>query len=218
MTISQTAEYALRAVIWLARDPDKPLGTPRIARATRVSAGYLSRVLQALARAGLVESHPGRTGGFRLMRPPQEISVLEVVNAVDPIERIASCPLGLKSHRGHLCPLHRRLDDAVAMVQRAYADTTIAEIVADASPVTALCEGRRPGRPAGGRRRGARKLGVQAVPDGHHSGGRRGTAKYADHPTPEGSVNLTSRSESQLERGLTPERSRHGDSTHSVAH
>jgi Rrf2 family protein len=140
MTISQTAEYALRAIVWLARDPDTPLGTPRIARATRVPAGYLCRVLQALGRAGLVESNPGRGGGFRLLRSPQRITVLDVINAVDPVQRIVRCPLGLKSHRGHLCPLHRRLDEAAALVERAYAETTIAEILAESSPVAALCE------------------------------------------------------------------------------
>lgn len=140
MTISRTAEYALRAVVWLARDPDTPLGTPRIARATHVPPGYLSRVLQALARAGLVESNPGRSGGFRLKRSPRDISVLDVVNAVDPVERIVRCPLGLKKHHGQLCPLHRRLDEAAAMVQRAYAETTIAEILAEESPAGVLCE------------------------------------------------------------------------------
>ncbi len=140
MTISQTAEYALRAIIWLARDPEAPLGTQRIARATRVPAGYLSRVLQSLARAGLVESNPGRTGGFRLKRAPREISVLDVVSAVDPVQRIVRCPLGLRSHRGQLCPLHRRLDEAAALVQGAYAATSIADLVAEASPVGVLCE------------------------------------------------------------------------------
>lgn len=139
MTISQTAEYALRAVVWLARDPNAALGTPRIAAATRVPPGYLSRVLQSLARAGLVESNPGRTGGFRLSRPPTRISVLDVINAVDRVERIERCPLGLKSHRGGLCPLHRRLDEAAAMVQKAYAETTIAAILAEDTTRRPLC-------------------------------------------------------------------------------
>ncbi len=140
MTISRTAEYALRAIVWLAREPDTPLGTPRIARATHVPAGYLSRVLQALGRAGLVESNPGRSGGFRLTRSPRKISVLDVVNAVDPVQRILRCPLGLRSHRGHLCPLHRRLDEAAAMVEHAFAETSIADIVSEAAPLGALCE------------------------------------------------------------------------------
>jgi Rrf2 family protein len=139
MTISQTAEYALRAVVWLAREPNTSLGTAHIAKATKVPAGYLSRVLQGLARAGLLESSPGRSGGFRLARPPQAISVLDVVNAVDPVQRIARCPLGLAEHAGRLCPLHRRLDAAAAHVERTYAETTIAEIVAEGE-TGPLCE------------------------------------------------------------------------------
>lgn len=140
MTMCQSAEYALRAVVWLAAHPETTVSTPEIARRTQVPPGYMSKVLQVLARAGLVESNPGRTGGFRLTRPAGQISVLEVVNAVDAVERIRRCPLGLQSHDHTLCPLHRRLDQVAAMVERAYAETTIAEIVVETSPLKALCE------------------------------------------------------------------------------
>ena len=140
MTMCQSAEYALRAVVWLAAHPDANVGTPEIAKRTQVPPGYMSKVLQVLARAGLVESSPGRAGGFRLTRAADEISVLDVVTAVDTLERIRRCPLGLKSHRHELCPLHRRLDRVAAMVEQAYAETTIAEIVAEAAPLKALCE------------------------------------------------------------------------------
>jgi Rrf2 family protein len=100
----------------------------------------MSKVLQTLARAGLVASNPGRAGGFRLTRPSEQMSVLEVVNAVDAVERIRRCPLGLKSHDHTLCPLHRRLDQVAEMVERAFGETTIAEIVAETTPVKALCE------------------------------------------------------------------------------
>ena len=140
MTMCQSAEYALRAVVWLAAHPNDKVSTPEIAKRTQVPPGYMSKVLQVLARAGLVESSPGRAGGFRLARTPDEISVLDVINAVDMLERIRRCPLGLKSHRHELCPLHRRLDRVAAMVEQAYAETTIAEIVAETGPLQALCE------------------------------------------------------------------------------
>ncbi len=139
--ISQTAEYALRAVVWLAGHPEAPWGTPEIAEVTHVPTGYLSKVLQELRRAGLVVSNPGRGGGFRLARPAWEVSVLDVVNAVDPIQRIEKCPLGLKSHSGCLCPLHRRLDRAIGLVEGAFAESTVAELVGEASGPSALCEG-----------------------------------------------------------------------------
>ena len=139
MMISQTAEYALRAVVWLAIEPDKALGTPRIARATKVPQGYLSRVLQSLARAGLVTSNPGRSGGFRLTRSPKDISVLDVVNAVDPIRRIERCPLDIDDHGLNLCPLHRRLDAAIAATESAFRDTSIGELLNDPSTSGPLC-------------------------------------------------------------------------------
>ncbi len=74
--ISQSAEYALRAVVWLAGHPESTLSTPEIARPTMVPAGYLSKVLQALARNGLVVSTPGRAGGFVLNRPANRNSVI----------------------------------------------------------------------------------------------------------------------------------------------
>lgn len=138
--ISQTAEYALRAVVWLASHGDGSLGTLHIAEATRVPPGYLSKVLQALARAKLVVSHPGRNGGFELTRRPETISVLDVINAVDPIQRIKTCPLDLKTHGVNLCPLHRRLDDAMARAEEAFASSTIAELLAEPTTSTPLCE------------------------------------------------------------------------------
>lgn len=138
--ISQTAEYALRAVVWLANCPDRAFSTQDISKVTKIPAGYLSKVLQELARAGLVISNPGRSGGFRLNRPPGDIRVLDVVNAVDPVQRIRRCPLGLRSHGTVLCPLHKRLDDAMATVEHAFASSTIAEVIAEPSASTPLCE------------------------------------------------------------------------------
>lgn len=140
MMVSQTTEYALRAVVWLARKPDEQQGTKKISDAIQVPSGYLSKVLQKLTRAGLVTSSPGRSGGFRLARHPADIRVLEVVNAVDPLQRIQSCPLGLESHGSNLCALHRKLDDDLARTEKAFASTTITDLLADKSGVPPLCD------------------------------------------------------------------------------
>ncbi len=137
--ISQTAEYALRAVVFLASQND-PQTNQQIAAATRVPAGYLSKVLQNLARAELVQSQRGLHGGFTLLKQPKKISVWDVINAVDPLQRIRSCPLGLKSHGVNLCPMHRRLDDAMESVERAFRNSTVAELLADPNPSRPLCD------------------------------------------------------------------------------
>ena len=64
MALTQTAEYALRAVIWLAQNPGSPQTTSRIADATHVPASYLPKVLQPLVRAGLLNGQRGIGGGY----------------------------------------------------------------------------------------------------------------------------------------------------------
>ena len=131
--LSQTVEYALRAVVYLANRPCESARTSEIAELTKVPPAYLSKVLQALSREEIVTSRRGIGGGVTLSRDPSELTVLDVVQAVDPIQRINSCPLELKAHGVHLCPLHRRLDNAMKAVEDAFAATTLAEILGEQS-------------------------------------------------------------------------------------
>ena len=136
--ISQTAEYALRAIVYLA-DQGEARTTTEIAKTTQVPAGYLAKVMQSLGRAGLVKSQRGLNGGFTLARSPKALSVLAVINAVDPIRRYSECPLGIASHGRQLCPLHRRLDEAAAMVEKAFGDTKVDELLTVPRQRTARC-------------------------------------------------------------------------------
>lgn len=138
--ISQTVEYALRAVVYLAGKVPEARTTDQIAVATRVPKAYLSKVLQGLVRTGVVRSRRGSGGGMTLVKAPAVLTILEVVNAVESIGRIRKCPLGLESHGMRLCPLHRRLDDAMAAVEEAFARTTLAEVLAEPTSSVPLCE------------------------------------------------------------------------------
>jgi Rrf2 family transcriptional regulator, nitric oxide-sensitive transcriptional repressor len=137
--LSQTVEYALRAVVYLSGHPGAPRTTEQIAKATRVPQAYLAKVLHSLSLAGLVRAQRGLGGGVSLARSPEQVTILEVVNAVDPIRRIQSCPLELASHGVRLCPLHRRLDNALALVEDAFRQTTLAEVLAEPSASVPLC-------------------------------------------------------------------------------
>ncbi len=133
----------------LASRNGKPLVTPKIADITHVPVGYLAKVLQVLSRAGIVRSQKGYNGGFVLVRPQKELTVLEVVNAVDAPRRIKSCPLELGQHGTRLCPLHRRLDEVAAQVEQAFADFTIHDLLAEQSESVPLglprdCQGPAP--------------------------------------------------------------------------
>src|ERR1700722_17784130 len=105
---SRKVEYALRAVVHLAFEAPSARTVEQIATATKVPPAYLAKVIQLLVRAGVLRSQRGIGGGIALVKSPADLSILEVVNAVDPIERIQHCPLGLAAHGVHLCPLHKR--------------------------------------------------------------------------------------------------------------
>ncbi len=137
--LPKTAEYALRATVWLARDPEQTRSADQIAARTKVPRRYLHLVLQDLVQAGLVRSQPGPGGGYTLDRAPEKISILDVVNAVGSLERIRKCPLGLTSHT-KLCPLHRELDKVYAAVEEAFARVTLVQLLHSTSPIIPLCE------------------------------------------------------------------------------
>lgn len=137
--LSKTAEYALRAVACMGARDGKPASADLLATQTKVPRRYLNRVLQDLATAGLVHSRPGPGGGYDLARDTAKLTILEVVNAVGPLERIRQCPLGLVSHT-HLCPLHAELDRAYAATEAAFDGVTIKQLVESTSPIVPLCE------------------------------------------------------------------------------
>jgi Rrf2 family protein len=138
--LSKTAEYALRAVAYLASQSGKPASADRLAEKTKVPRRYLHRVLQDLVAASFVQSRSGPGGGYELTVNTEDLSILDVVNAVSPLERIRKCPLGLGSHTS-LCPLHAELDRAYAATETAFAGVTIRDLIESANPVVPLCEG-----------------------------------------------------------------------------
>lgn len=139
---SDTVEYALRAIVHLAHEAPAARTTAQIAEATRVPRDYLAKILQNLSKKGIVQTQRGIGGGVSLAKRPDELTILDVVNAVDPIKRLTTCPLNLPNHGANLCPLHRRLDAAMATVEAALRSSTLAEVLADPSSTSVpLCDG-----------------------------------------------------------------------------
>lgn len=138
--VSQTVEYALRAIVTIAQHDGKPCTAKQIAEITQVPVAYLSKLMQGLVRGGLVHSQRGLHGGFALRREPRHMTLLEIVQVVDPLKRIKECPLGIQSHGSTLCPLHRKLDEAISATETLFQSTTVAELLSQPGSVTPLCE------------------------------------------------------------------------------
>lgn len=137
---SQTTEYAVRAMAWLALSPGELVPTVTLAERTQVPSHYLAKVLQQLAAAELVTGRRGVRGGYRLARPAHEITVMAVVRSVAQLDRITACPLGIASHGPNLCPLHRLMDQAAKVVIDVLDGKTLADLISQPGMSTPLCD------------------------------------------------------------------------------
>jgi Rrf2 family iron-sulfur cluster assembly transcriptional regulator len=95
MLVSQTSEYALRAMAWLASaPPDEPVRSRDLAAGSGIPLHYLSKILRRLVLAELLVSQKGKRGGFVLARPPHEIRFLDILAAVDAYPTQGRCAFG----------------------------------------------------------------------------------------------------------------------------
>ena len=141
--LSQTTEYARRATICLSYTNEGLVSTSELAEVTKVPMNYLAKVLQLLARADIVTGRRGVGGGYRLTREPKDISMLDVINAIDPIKRISSCPLKLSNHTGGLCPLHHKLDESIGMLMDQFTGVSMADLLGERGDSRPLCDTER---------------------------------------------------------------------------
>lgn len=138
--ISQSVEYALRAVLIVASRGGQACPSREIAEVTRVPGPYLSKLMQSLVKSGLLTAQRGPNGGFQLSHSPEDVSLLDIVNSLEPVQRITACPLGIACDSGNLCPLHRSLDDAIAAAEKVLADVRLSDLLSRTGQVTPLCD------------------------------------------------------------------------------
>jgi Rrf2 family protein len=127
--LTDTTEYAMRAMVCLAIGEGQYQTSASLAGRASVPAPYLIKVLQQLAAAGLIYSQRGLGGGWQLAKKPEEITLLDIIRVVQPIERITTCPLGLENHGPNLCQLHQAQDLAAKAIIEIYGDKTLSQIL-----------------------------------------------------------------------------------------
>lgn len=108
MLYSRSAEYAIRAFVHLAQLPDgRYVMVKQIAAEEEIPTHFLAKILQQLARKGLLRSSKGPTGGFSLRVPADEIRLLDIVEALDGLSEYEKCASGLAECTDDMpCPLH----------------------------------------------------------------------------------------------------------------
>lgn len=107
MQITRQADYALRAMVYLARlSPNQRASTSQIAEEQHIPPSFLAKIIFQLSIAGLIHTSRGARGGVTLARPPEEITVLDVVEAIDGPIALNECtsPSGVCMF-GEDCPM-----------------------------------------------------------------------------------------------------------------
>ena len=144
MRISAKVDYAVRAVVELAAaDGDKPVKAERIATAQEIPLNFLENILGELRHAGLVRSHRGADGGFRLARPASEVTVADVIRAVEgPLASVRGGPPEEAHYGGAARTLPRVWIAVRANLRRVVEHVTIADIANSKlpAPINKLAE------------------------------------------------------------------------------
>lgn len=132
--LTRTSEYALRAMIHLAhREKEWPIPAREIAKAAEIPAKYLSKILGDLVRAGVLESSPGKHGGFRMARMPRSTPLLAVLA---PFEQFTHrrCPFGnQKCNDADPCNAHDQWKRVFDSQQKFLRKTSVWDIAAKMS-------------------------------------------------------------------------------------
>ena len=136
MRISAKADYAVRAAVELAGAPgDKPVKAERIATAQEIPLNFLENILGELRHAGIVRSHRGADGGFRLAKPAEDVTIADIIRAVEgPLASVRGGPPEETSYPGTSAALPRVWIAVRANLRRVIEHVTVADVANGALP------------------------------------------------------------------------------------
>jgi Rrf2 family protein len=134
MQLTRAADYAVRVTIHLATLPENERALlPALAEATGAPASFLSKVLQALSRAGLVSSRRGQLGGFAILPRGRQASIREVIEAIDGPIYLNVCLMGgMSCDRKSWCPAHPIWLQAQSAMLKVLSAAIVADLAAQA--------------------------------------------------------------------------------------
>jgi Rrf2 family protein len=127
LKISEAASLAIHAAVMMAKEPERRFHTHEIAETFSASEHHLSKVLQRLAKAGIVEGERGPAGGFMLMKSPEKITLLNIYQAIDGPIASGNCLLG-KEDGQCCCIMGDMLGELHSVVFKYFNTTTLRDL------------------------------------------------------------------------------------------
>ena len=136
---SQTAQYALQAMIYLASRTDGvPVLGQEISETVGIPQNYLSKIMHTLGHVGLVVAKRGKTGGYLLASDPGDIRIRSAIEAFDNLESLKYCVLGrMECSEESPCTAHEGWKEIVTLLNEFIENTTIADLAQSADDHTA---------------------------------------------------------------------------------
>lgn len=131
MLLSSACIYGLRASLHLAAASERSyISITQISEDLGISRHFLTKVLQQLTQAGLMESMKGPKGGVRLTEPSDEVTLLDIVAAIDGLEVLTECALGLPGCGSEKpCPMHEQWAETRDEIRQMLEETSLQDMV-----------------------------------------------------------------------------------------
>ena len=130
LRLNRITDYAVVVLTQMVREPDKQVTAPQLSEESSVPAPTVAKVLKALAKEGVLASQRGVHGGYRLARPAGDISMLEVIRALEGPVSLTACVDGAEGDCDVelLCPVRGNWDRVNTAIRGALADVTLEDM------------------------------------------------------------------------------------------
>lgn len=132
---STSCQYGLQGMLYIAMHSSKDdnVGLIEIAENQEIPRHFLSKILQQLVKAGLLESMKGPNGGFKLSKKPEKITLLQIIKAIDGLDIFTQCGIGFKKcSDDHPCPIHHDYKTVRDKVYELFKKKTLKEVIYEA--------------------------------------------------------------------------------------
>lgn len=127
MTFSKTTTYSIRILTLLAQNKDKVVSVKVLHTRLELPFKYITKLMTSLSKKGFVKAIRGREGGFLLARDPEEVTMYDIVEAIDGISEKETCSL-LFSDCDHPCDIHPFIHDLKKQFRERLRETTLAKV------------------------------------------------------------------------------------------
>ncbi|MEA1982763.1 MAG: Rrf2 family transcriptional regulator [Campylobacterota bacterium] len=134
MLITRASEYAILSLIVLSKTKD-PMDSETLSRELSISKSFLAKILQALAKAGILKSYKGVNGGFALNKEPKEIAMLDVMTSVEgkapAVFECAPSESNCPSDKASICSIWPFLNNLQGKIDSFLSELTLLDIIED---------------------------------------------------------------------------------------